>query len=945
MKIDTFALWERGKGMFEGIHISLNYQILILLFLASFYLFIHNAEKEKYILLWGGAWGSDFIRYIFEYAVIYKDLPNVFSIQVLIYLLSFFSLLLFSLGFFNYFKLPVGYKKYLWMLPVFPIWYSAGKLSGLPNYLSVFPTYLFLGLIQFISSIFILKRKYYYREGLSGAIMALFMIIIGMREITFPFVKHFNLKSYFIDFDLLFTLKLILVLLLLMQFYEEIVVKLASYNKKQEELLNSLYQEKEKLNITLRSIGDGVIATDTKGKIEFMNPAAEKLTGYKEEEALGKNVEEVFKIINELTGEKTEIPVEKVLKSGRVQGLANHTALLSRDGKMISIADSASPIKDAKGNIVGVVLVFSDVTKKREYERLLKQYEFIIKNSEEGIGSFDLEGKIRTWNKGCEKIYGYSAEEIIGKHIYTVIPEFERDKVNSIIDRLLKGEEVVPYEGIRRRKDGKYINVFVSIAAVKDELGRYTGISFISHDITEEKRTMLLLKRYKLLFDSINDIIFFARFDDGKIIEANKAAEGAYGYKIEELLNMYIFSLCGCKKEELFSLLEKSGSEGVILNFEYVKKSGELFYGEANMITVDFEEEKLIMAVVRDVTERKIAEEQIKHIGTHDLLTGLYNRNFFEEKLTEFEEKGITPVGLILCDVDGLKLINDTIGHKAGDQLLKKASEILKECFKEDIVARIGGDEFAVILPGSNRKKLEEAIASIREKVGETIFQFEGEDYPLSISIGYSVKENNLQKLEQVFKEADDNMYREKLFHKRSHYRKMLDSILRTYRIRRPEYTKIEEEVKKLSVEFAKHIKLSPVRIKNLELLAEFRDIGMVGISEKVLKENPLTEEELEEYKKHCEIGYRIALSSPDLAYIADMILMHHENWDGTGYPLGVKGEEIPYECRIVSIVEAYVQMIHKGMSKEEALDELKKASAGLFDPILVEKFLDFMRD
>lgn len=139
------------------------------------------------------------------------------------------------------------------------------------------------------------------------------------------------------------------------------------------------------------------------------------------------------------------------------------------------------------------------------------------------------------------------------------------------------------------------------------------------------------------------------------------------------------------------------------------------------------------------------------------------------------------------------------------------------------------------------------------------------------------------------------------------------------------------------------------MRIKNLELLAEFHDIGMIGISDKILdKVDNLNEEEKLEFQKHCEIGYRIAMSSPDLAHLADMILMHHEWWNGQGYPLAVKGEDIPYECRILAIVDAYVQMIDeegKGLSKEQALKEIRKMAGIQFDPILVEKFLAFMKD
>ncbi|MBZ4669505.1 MAG: diguanylate cyclase and metal dependent phosphohydrolase [Defluviitaleaceae bacterium] len=919
-----------------------------MLILAIFYLLVHNAEKEKYILFWGSAWGLDLIRYAMEYAIEYGDLPNTFLTQVIVYGLLVISSILFTYGFQSFFEVNF-LQKGLWIISLSLGWYAVNKILGSSNYIAVIPMYIFLGVMSIFSGTLIFKN-FKSSKVISSLVIGILLILIGIREITFPIIKHFNLINYLVDFDLLYSLKVILAIALLMHFYEIASNILAIIFHKQEELMKSLNKEKEWLRVTLKSIGDGVIATDANGNIEFMNPTAEKLTGYKEGEVLGKRIDEVFNIINEDTKEKVEIPIEKVLKTGEITGLANHTALISKDGHVISIADSAAPIKDSEGNVIGTVMVFRDISDKREYEKLLKQYEFIVESSNEGIGSFDLEGIIQTWNKGCEKIYGYKADEMIGKSIYTLMPDFEKEKVKNILQRLLKGEEIKSYEGIRITKEGKTIHVLVSLAGLKDELGRYIGISFISRDITKNKKTEQILKRYKLLFDNINDIILFARYEDGKIIEVNKAAIKAYGYEMEELLKMDIFELCNCEKEELTQLLDVEAERGVLLNLQHKRKDGSEFYVEANVVSVDFENEKLIMTIIRGITERKLAQEKLEHLGTHDILTGLYNRNFFEEKLAFVGKQNIVPTGLIICDADGLKLINDTIGHKAGDMLLKTAADVLRKCFRgQDIIARIGGDEFAVILPNASIEIVEEAVDRIRKMVENSKFTFEKENIPLSMSIGYAVKNNSFKKIEEVFKEADNNMYREKLFHKRSSYRKVLDSILKMFEIRQPKLQKHLNAVKEILANFAEYLKLSQVRIKNLELLAEFHDIGMVGISDKILdKVDNLNEEEKLEFQKHCEIGYRIAMSSPDLAHLADMILMHHEWWNGQGYPLAVKGEDIPYECRILAIVDAYVQMIDeegKGLSKEQALKEIRKMAGIQFDPILVEKFLAFMKD
>jgi two-component system CheB/CheR fusion protein len=249
-----------------------------------------------------------------------------------------------------------------------------------------------------------------------------------------------------------------------------------------------LLQSREQLRITLSSIGDAVVATDGEGRVTYVNPVAEGLLGYSLEQVTGRPLVEVFNIINEFTRQTAENPVERVLRDGYVVGLANHTLLLRADGTEVPIDDSAAPINDASGRIVGVVLVFRDVTERRRAQRAQSMIAAIVESSDDAIISKDLEGRIRTWNVGAERLFGYREEEVIGRSITLLIPADHGDEETMILKRIRKGERVDHYETVRVRKDGRRIDVSLTVSPVRNADGVVVGASKIARDITERKR-------------------------------------------------------------------------------------------------------------------------------------------------------------------------------------------------------------------------------------------------------------------------------------------------------------------------------------------------------------------------------------------------------------------------------------------------------------------------
>lgn len=353
-----------------------------------------------------------------------------------------------------------------------------------------------------------------------------------------------------------------------------------------------------------------------------------------------------------------------------------------------------------------------------------------------------------------------------------------------------------------------------------------------------------------------------------------------------------------------------------------------------------------IRGVIMDISQQKRLVQEIISLSRFDTLTGLYNRHYFESEIERYKNVPLKRIGIVVCDVDGLKLVNDTMGHQAGDKLLKSVAELIQGVFGQDyLVARIGGDEFAVLTVNCDMAELAHACEVLKDRVN--VYNNYNPWACLSISVGYTVQEGN--NIEEAFKQADKHMYREKLQRSWSVRSDMVKALFRTLEKRSiitPEQT---VRTSCLLEEFALGIGLMDSELNLIRLFARYHDIGKVGIPDSILlKPGPLTPQERLEMQRHCEIGQRIALSTPELVPISDWILKHHEWWNGRGYPLGLRRMEIPLECRLLRIVNSYEALTNdrpyrKAISHEQALFELKRCSGMQTDPYLTEKFLSII--
>ncbi|MEK6266536.1 MAG: diguanylate cyclase [Clostridium sp.] len=375
-----------------------------------------------------------------------------------------------------------------------------------------------------------------------------------------------------------------------------------------------------------------------------------------------------------------------------------------------------------------------------------------------------------------------------------------------------------------------------------------------------------------------------------------------------------------------------------------------LTLGAYDYFSKPFSEEAMKITLplkVNNAIELMKRSEEIIYLSHNDKLTGLYNRRFYEDVIKSLDTKENLPISIIMGDVNGLKLTNDGFGHEAGDRLLRKIANILKsECRKNDIVARVGGDEFIIVLPKTNIAETEKIVDRINVKCNKE------EEDPIkpSVSIGFSTKNHIEQDINNVYKLAEDVMYNKKLMERKSVRGSIISSLRETLYERSHETKEHSDRLIELSYELGKEIGLSIDNIHNLQLLALLHDIGLTAMPDYILHNNrELTPEEWSIMKTHSEVGYRIIRTSQKLDHIAEEVLGHHENWDGSGYPQQLIGESIPLNSRILSVIDTYDSMIYgsfyqKVVTKKATMDFIKKQNGKYFDPKIVEAFIKIIK-
>lgn len=454
-----------------------------------------------------------------------------------------------------------------------------------------------------------------------------------------------------------------------------------------------------------------------------------------------------------------------------------------------------------------------------------------------------------------------------------------------------------------------------------------------------------LLQKYRLLSENATDIILFVRMSDQQIIEVNKAAEVAYGKTRQELLTGSLHDLYPVRQDVLaWDKIRRSSAKPVIEEM-HRRSDDSLFFVEVSVQQLAGELQDVVAFIVRDVSERKEFEQKLRRVSFHDQLTGLYNRFFFEYEMERLKKEGKGPLAVLVCDVDGLKLVNDTLGHAAGDDLLRAAAWVLRRSLREqDLLFRIGGDEFVAFLPDME----EDGIAGVQQRIANVIKEHNERAlaWPLFISCGWSWRHGAFLPLETMFREADDAMYSSKSRQRNQTRQGMLQMFEKRLRITEPIAAEHMEEVAVKLQKLGAAIGLAETEFERLRRLGRYHDLGKVAISMEILnKRELLSPSEWKEIRKHAEIGGRMAQQLPGLMDLAEAIRHHHECWDGTGYPDGLAGEDIPLLSRMIAIVDAFDAMqrprsYREGKSKAEAIEELRSLAGSQFDPKLVEAFL-----
>lgn len=462
-------------------------------------------------------------------------------------------------------------------------------------------------------------------------------------------------------------------------------------------------------------------------------------------------------------------------------------------------------------------------------------------------------------------------------------------------------------------------------------------------DRTKEVKQRAITENARSSFERVFNLSPSGMFAVDQDFEITLKNDKFKEYLEEDRLYHHLSELFQHNYEELTNQLENGQS----INNEQIalEKQGMTFYYNVSISAIEGTFKNKYLGTIVDVTDMIRKTKEIEYLSNHDMLTNLYNRHAFDEKILTIDEKDRP--GIIVCDIDGLKLMNDAFGHLDGDKLLVNFSEKLRDIITDGFIARIGGDEFGVILTNTSTKELEE-IGSKIAKANEEIGLYEVD---FSVSIGYSVVHDK-QAFIEAFKEAENRMYRMKLKQRGNRKNKALHAILSALDERSNYHKPHREQVAMYAKAIMENAGFKRTRdLGEIEQVGLLHDVGKIVVSEQILqKPSTLSDDEMKSVQYHSESGYKIISNIVDNDMIALSVLYHHENYDGSGYPHGIKGNQIPLYSRVIRIADSFDIMVRedgykKTKSYEEAASELVSLKGSWYDPELVDAFIKYLKE
>ncbi len=575
-------------------------------------------------------------------------------------------------------------------------------------------------------------------------------------------------------------------------------------------------------------------------------------------------------------------------------------------------------------------------------------------------------------NPAFLEMLGVSEQQISGNFWREHTHPDDIGKGGALFGSMIAGD-IDQYNLIKRyqKPDGAIVCAHLYVTALSRAIAAdQTEYICIARQITEEAMREQALPEgdsvqreaagfWETMLDSSSDHIFFKDVNY-VYLGCNKAFEEASGIPRGQLLGKNDFEIYGEDTAKLFV-----AKDSIVLKERREVRSEEtVIYPDGHSIITEtlktpfFHESGELAGLIgisRDITDRKKKEEEIQFLSSHDMMTGLYSRMYFDTELYRIDTASELPYSIITGDINALKLTNDLFGHQEGDNLIIETASLLKLCCTNGIAARTGGDEFSVLLPRTGESEVAKIVSHINRLVEERKNQSKEMNCFLSISLGYATKSDAAQPISEVLKAAEEHMYRRKLLEHQSIRSTLLSTIKELLFSKSNETMEHAERMAVLAERMGHEVELSDVDLMSLELMATLHDVGKIGISDQILSKNgKLDEAEWVEIRKHPEIGYRIALTIPELQGIAVYILCHHERWDGKGYPQGLSGEEIPFISRLISVIDAFDAMTEdrsyrKAMTIDAAAEEIIRYAGTQFDPqiarIFVEKVLNLPFD